>query len=94
MPTRSEAEEHLRVIRSLMEKATIYRAISAPTALLGGVLSNRRSNFIGALGGIGSSLLIPPITKSTFFLALDCGARGVTASGKLLVLVSRLKTPG
>jgi hypothetical protein len=39
MPTRSEAEEHLRIIRSLMEKATIYRAISAPTALVGGTLS-------------------------------------------------------
>src|SRR5689334_15831119 len=37
MPTRSEAEENLRVIRSLMEKATIYRAISAPTALVGGL---------------------------------------------------------
>ncbi len=36
---RSEAEEHLRVIRSLMEKATVYRAISAPTALVGGLLS-------------------------------------------------------
>ena len=35
----TQAEEHLRVIRSLMEKATIYRAISAPTALVGGVLS-------------------------------------------------------
>jgi hypothetical protein len=33
---RHEAEEHLRVIRSLMEKSTIYRAISAPTALVGG----------------------------------------------------------
>ncbi len=33
-----EAEENLRVIRSLMEKATVYRAISAPGALLGGVL--------------------------------------------------------
>ena len=39
MPTRTEAEEHLRIIRSLMEKATIYRAISAPTALAGGLLS-------------------------------------------------------
>ena len=39
MPTRSEAEEHLRIIRSLMEKATIYRAISAPTALVGGLCS-------------------------------------------------------
>jgi len=37
MPTAAEAEEHLRVIRSLMEKATIYRAVSAPTALAGGV---------------------------------------------------------
>lgn len=35
----NEAEEHLRVIRSLMEKATIYRAISAPTALVGGLAS-------------------------------------------------------
>jgi hypothetical protein len=34
-----QAEEHLRVIRSLMEKATIYRAISAPTALVGGLAS-------------------------------------------------------
>jgi hypothetical protein len=39
MPNRSEAEEHLRIIRSLMEKATIYRAISAPTALIGGLCS-------------------------------------------------------
>ena len=36
---RTEAEESLRVIRSLMEKATIYRAISAPTALVGGFAS-------------------------------------------------------
>lgn len=33
------AEEHLRVIRNLMERATHYRAISAPTALIGGVLA-------------------------------------------------------
>ena len=35
----TEAEEHLRIIRSLMERATIYRAISAPTALVGGLAS-------------------------------------------------------
>jgi len=39
MQTRSDAEEHLRIIRSLMEKATIYRAISAPTALAGGIFA-------------------------------------------------------
>ena len=39
MPTPAEAEEHLRVIRSLMEKATIYRAISAEAAGIGGLLA-------------------------------------------------------
>jgi hypothetical protein len=39
MSMRTEAEEHLRVIRSLMERATIYRAISAPAALIAGVLA-------------------------------------------------------
>ncbi|MEO5722273.1 MAG: hypothetical protein ABIR71_12490 [Chthoniobacterales bacterium] len=34
-----DAEEHLRVIRSLMERATVYRAISAPTALVGSALA-------------------------------------------------------
>jgi hypothetical protein len=33
------AEQHLRTIRRLMERGTIYRAISAPTALVGGLLS-------------------------------------------------------
>ncbi len=37
--TDQAAEEHLRAIRLLMERATIYRAISAPTALVGGLLS-------------------------------------------------------
>lgn len=39
MSIRAEAEENLRVIRSLMEKATVYRAISAPGALIGGLCS-------------------------------------------------------
>jgi hypothetical protein len=39
MATRSEAEEHLRIIRSLMERATIYRAISAEAAAFGGSLA-------------------------------------------------------
>lgn len=33
------ALEHLRIIRTLMEKATVYRAVSAPTALFGGSLA-------------------------------------------------------
>jgi hypothetical protein len=39
MSIRSEAQENLRVIRQLMEKATVYRAISAPGALIGGTCS-------------------------------------------------------
>lgn len=39
MPSPSAAEEHLRVIRSLMEKATVYRAISANAALVAGTLA-------------------------------------------------------
>ncbi len=46
MNDRSRAEEDLRVIRALMERATIYRAISAPTALVGGVLSILSAVFI------------------------------------------------
>jgi len=47
MSTQQAALENLRVIRSLMEKAHIYRAISAPAALVGGVLAL-------ALGGYGA----------------------------------------
>ncbi|HEV3271930.1 MAG TPA: hypothetical protein VGZ93_07090 [Candidatus Methylacidiphilales bacterium] len=39
MTDADSASRHLRVIRSLMERATIYRSISAPTALVGGLLS-------------------------------------------------------
>jgi hypothetical protein len=46
MIDRSSAEEDLRVIRTLMERAATYRAISAPTALIGGVLSLLSAVFI------------------------------------------------
>jgi hypothetical protein len=38
MNDRARAEEDLRVIRTFMERATTYRAISAPTAMVGGIL--------------------------------------------------------
>jgi hypothetical protein len=38
-PDLDSASQQLRVIRSLMERATIYRSLSAPTALVGGLLS-------------------------------------------------------
>lgn len=39
MTTREEAAEQLRVIRSMMERATIFRALSGETALVGGAAS-------------------------------------------------------
>jgi hypothetical protein len=39
MTSQEAAAEHLRVIRGLMERATVYRAISGPTALFGGGLA-------------------------------------------------------
>jgi len=39
MDHRARAEEDLRVIRTLMERANVYRAISGPTALVGGCLA-------------------------------------------------------
>ena len=38
MKSSETAEEHLCAIRALMERSTIYRAISAPVALAGGIL--------------------------------------------------------
>ncbi len=68
MPTPSEAEEHLRVIRSLMERATVYRAISAPAAAIGGFLAIVASFAFGNwLETPGALLLALP--RSTLFLA-------------------------
>ena len=39
MTTREEAAEQLRVIRSMMERATIFRALSGETAMLGGAVA-------------------------------------------------------
>jgi hypothetical protein len=39
MNDHADAEENLRVIRQLMERATSYRAVAAPSALVAGILS-------------------------------------------------------
>ena len=68
------ASQQLRVIRSLMERATVYRSLSAPTALVGGLLS---------LGGFATAYYAKhhrqhPLTPTEFLivwlviLALTC----------------------
>jgi hypothetical protein len=50
MNEHARAEEHLRIIRGLMERVTIYRAISAPAALAGGLLSTGTAILLHATG--------------------------------------------
>jgi hypothetical protein len=67
MTTRDEAVEQLRMIRSLMERATIFRALSGETALMGGAaalaaawLSDGKTGWAWAncwLTGLGAVLL-------------------------------------
>jgi hypothetical protein len=62
MTDRSSAEEDLRIIRTLMERAATYRAISAPAALVGGVLSLLSAAFIAR-----SDILIDRAIRSREF---------------------------
>jgi len=106
MPTRSEAEEHLRIIRSLMERATIYRAISAPTALAGGLLASCSSlafqaayppdrpgaDFTTAFLLTWATVLLLTILANTFFLWRGSKLRGepFLSSGMRLALGAML----
>jgi hypothetical protein len=65
MTTREEAVEQLRVIRSVMERATIFRALSGETALIGGAaalaaawLSEGRQGWTWASWWLGGLALV------------------------------------
>ena len=53
------AQEHLRIIRSLLERSTIYQTISAPTALVGGLLALVLSWYLQRLAGENPASLTP-----------------------------------
>lgn len=59
-----KALEHLQVIRGLMEKATVYRAVSVPTALMSGFLALVVSGILFAL-----NTSVTPATVVTAWLA-------------------------
>jgi hypothetical protein len=91
MPARieaEEAEENIRVIRSLMEKATVYRAISAPGALLGGVLSV----ITAAIGTFLSGQ--PKYATDAFFLFPWLILLGITATANGFLLWRDAKKRG
>ena len=65
MTTSQEAEEHLRVIRSLMERSTVYRAISAPVALAGGLASIAGCGIVACV--LPTLKIESPATAELFF---------------------------
>lgn len=84
MNEQERAEQHLKTIRRLMERATIYRAISAPTALVGGLLSIIASGIWIASTGQDSRphfsflalwLIVLLLTLATNTLFIVLGAR-------------------
>ncbi len=91
MSTTEEALENLRIIRSLMEKAPVYRAISAPAALVGGLLAVAASAWPvqHALTRQGEALM-----SATAFLWLWLGLLAVTSTLNLLLLSSGARRRG
>jgi hypothetical protein len=74
------ASRQLRVIRALMERATVYRSISAPMALVGGLLS---------LGGFGVAWYADRsghALRDNGFLALWVSILAVTAATNVIFL--------
>lgn len=71
------ALDHLRVIRTLMERASIYRAVSAPAALVGGTL---------ALGVALYGCLAHPAPGNLVFLAAWISVLSLTTIVNLILL--------
>lgn len=88
MNTQQAALDHLRVIRSLMEKAHIYRALSAPAALVGGLLALVAAGAGGGNDGRGSGLA--PLG----FLVLWLGVLAVAAVLNLALLARDARRRG
>ena len=66
MTTQQEAAEQLRVIRSMMERATIFRALSGETALVGGAVSIPIGPQPGRAGNGGGRLFSGASLRAAF----------------------------
>jgi hypothetical protein len=80
MSIQLDALESLRVIRSLMERAHIYRAISAPAATIGGLFAVAAGG-LGALSDSGGWMTHPVV-----FLVLWLVILGVTSAANFWLL--------
>lgn len=93
MTTREEAAEQLRVIRSMMEKATIFRALSGETALVGGAVSmmvawfsEKRHGWPWAAWWIGGLVLVLAFYVFQLLRMKASGSRPFWSSGLRLTL--------
>ena len=99
--TDAEAETHLRAIRLMMERATVYRAISAPIALLGGLLSTSTATaqflFVrgDALGFFGAWMCVLCLSAlaNAFFIWRGARLRGEAAVSPAMQLALRSLVP-
>lgn len=98
MTTRFEAEENLRVIRSLMERATIYRAISAPVALVGGMAALLGCVYMAAKSAPANMQTIPAnmqdVALNMLFFAAWMGVLAITAITNIFFLWQDAKRRG
>jgi hypothetical protein len=85
MTTSQAALEHLRVIRSLLEKAQVYRAVSAPAALVGGVLSLAASGWTVKVSQIDFSGRV----EEGKFLAIWLGILAITSALNFALLAKQ-----
>lgn len=79
------ALDHLRVIRTLMERASLYRAISAPAALIGGILS-----LVASIAGFCSA----PAWDNLPFLAIWTGVLFLTTVVNVRLLMKEAGEKG
>lgn len=84
------ALEHLRVIRSLLEKAQVYRAVSAPAALVGGVLALGASLWTIKVAQVDFSARVQEGT----FLAIWLGILAVTSVVNFALLARQAAVRG
>lgn len=93
MDNREEAAEQLRVIRTMMERATIFRALSGETALVGGAAalaaawaSDGSTGWLWAAWWIGGLLLVILFNVFQIFRAGSAHQRPFWSAGLKLAL--------
>ncbi len=70
MTTQQTALEHLRVIRSLLEKAQVYRAVSAPAALCGGLMALGAAGYTFKIAQLDFSGRVEPMQFLAMWLVI------------------------